>query len=153
MWVLIPSNKKVDLKEFNYRLTDKSKILDWEIIDYKKIIDNNIIEKITFLEKQITYNLITLNIRKVEYFKIENELHIITNNNHRLIYDLSKNLKEQIDKTILLYNKKWYKKVNFTWLVYVDFRLEDKVFLCEQSEEQYCKKNLFRIYWIKDKGM
>ncbi len=139
-WTLIPSTYSKDLKElkiiYNF---DKNKFLD-----YKKVLNSDFLKKITFIVNQTKENIIDINIKELKYYIIERELHIKTDKNTILIYNLSSQIKEQIKK-ISIFNKEKI-NINKSNIIYIDLRIKNKVFYCTNEKEYQCIQNLKSIY-------
>jgi len=63
---------------------DKSKFLD-----YKKVFDTISLAKISSIDKSLKENIINLKIKSNTYYVVERELHIETEKNVRIIFDLN----------------------------------------------------------------
>ena len=139
-WTLIPSTYSKDLKElkiiYNF---DKNKFLD-----YKKVLNSDFLKKITFIVNQTKENIIDINIKELKYYIIERELHIKTDKNTILIYNLSSQIKEQIKK-LSIFNKEKI-NINKSNIIYIDLRIKNKVFYCTNEKEYQCIQNLKSIY-------
>jgi hypothetical protein len=69
-----------------------------------------------------------------------------------LIYTLWRSLKEQIEKSVI-YNTE-HNLLSDSYLVYIDFRVmekvwenkKEKIFYCTKETEYQCKQNLKKIY-------
>ncbi|MCD5385152.1 FtsQ-type POTRA domain-containing protein [Candidatus Gracilibacteria bacterium] len=137
---LIPSTYSKDLKElkiiYNF---DKNKFLD-----YKKVLNSDFLKKITFIVNQTKENIIDINIKELKYYIIERELHIKTDKNTILIYNLSSQIKEQIKK-LSIFNKEKI-NINKSNIIYIDLRIKNKVFYCTNEKEYQCIQNLKSIY-------
>jgi len=118
---------------------DKSKFLD-----YKKVFDTISLAKISSIDKSLKENIINLKIKSNTYYVVERELHIETEKNVRIIFDLNWNPKEQIEK-LAIFNKE-HLDINKTPFVYIDLRIKNKVFYCTTEEEYKCIQNLKSIY-------
>jgi hypothetical protein len=58
------------------------------------------------------------------------------------IFSLEENIDKQLKK-IIVYSKEKDKLLKY---VYIDLRVEDKIFLCPYTKEYQCLKNYRRIY-------
>jgi hypothetical protein len=74
-----------ELKE----LKIKNKFEKNKFLDYKKTLDTEYIIKISTIIKSIQENIISLKIKELNYYVIERELHIETEKNTTLIFDLN----------------------------------------------------------------
>ncbi len=149
-WALIPySWKKYTLKEMplKYNKTElliKNFELD-KYPDYKKILRQKDLEKIQYLKKQLLHNITNLKINSILYYKTEKELHFIINNNTRLIFDITSDIDKSL-KQLFVFNKE---KINITrpWIIYLDNRINSKIFFCPTDEAAKCIRNINIIYW------
>ena len=142
-WTLIPSSYSKDLKE----LIIKKKFDKNKFLDYKKSLDKEYINKITKIISSIKENIIDLEIKELTYYVIERELHIETEKNTTIIFDLNWEYKEQIEK-IVIFNKD-YMNVNKSAIIYIDLRIKNKVFYCTNENEYQCLTNIKSIYSIE----
>lgn len=139
--VLIPSKFSSELKELI--IGTKSYTINW-ILDYKQIFKNEYIQKIAYLEKKLTDNLLFLSFEDIIYFPTEREAHIIFDNETRIIFDLEWNIDEQI-KNLLIFHTEQF-DITKTDLIYIDMRIKNKIFFCLKEDEYQCNKNLENIY-------
>jgi hypothetical protein len=89
-------------------------------------------------------NIIDINIDEIIYYITEREVHIKTDKNTLLIFNIDSDIKEQIEK-VSIFNKEKL-NINKNPLVYVDLRILNKVFYCTTENEYQCIKNLKSIY-------
>jgi len=143
---VIPTNKpEENLLQLNI-LTNKQE----KFVDYKQILKKKYLDKIKYIEKKLNKNLLTLQIKEIDYYVTAREAHFIFKNNLRIIFDISWNI-EDIDKQIkklIIFNKE-YKNLNKTDIIYIDLRVRYKLYYCNTEEEYKCYQNLKRIYEIK----
>jgi len=137
---LIPSIYSEELKELKIiKKFDKNKF-----IDYKKVLDTKFIKRISIIVNDLKENIIELNIKEIKYYIIERELHIKTDNDTILIFNLDSDIKEQIEK-ITIFNKE-HKNIEKSNIIYVDLRIKNKVFYCTTEKEYQCYQNLKSVY-------
>jgi cell division septal protein FtsQ len=137
---LVPANYSESLKELKIiKQFDKNKF-----IDYKKILDSRFINKISQIVNKIKENIIEINIKELKYYITERELHIKTDNDTLLIFNIDSNIKEQIEK-ISIFNKE-HKNIEKNNIIYIDLRIKNKVFYCTSEKEYQCYKNLKSVY-------
>ena len=139
-WVLIPTKNKNDSFQ---NLTIKN--LEFQNYpNYKKILKENNLQKISYFEKQLKENIINLKIYDIIYYKTEKEVHFIINNKTRLIFELEWNNQEQL-KQLFVFNKE---KLDITkpWIIYIDNRIKAKILYCLNSELNNCIKSINYIY-------
>jgi hypothetical protein len=58
-------------------------------VDYKKIINKKYLDKIRYIESKLNKNLLTIQIKDIDYFIIEREVHFNLKNNIRVIFDIN----------------------------------------------------------------
>lgn len=138
-WVILPSNKETNLEELNIIWLD----FLW-IIDYKKILIEDNIKNINYIIESIKNTNSFINISKLNYYKKEQELHIITNDDIILIFDLQKDRITQVKKLNIFYKEK--KNSIKTKIIYIDLRINGRIIYCDSSNEFQCKKNIKEIY-------
>jgi len=139
--VFIPIKKYSQIKDL--KIVYK-KIKNIPILDYKKVLSSKYLLKINYLINKLEENILSIKIKKSFYFKNERELHLVTKSWIRLIYDLSNTVDSQIKDTVIL-NKQYY-KIYEGGLVYIDFRVKDKIYYCKDKIKQICLKNIDKIY-------
>jgi len=115
-----------------------------KFIDYKKVLDPTFINNIKLIVDSIKENIIEINISEIKYYMTEREVHIKTDKNTILIFNLNSNIKEQIEK-IAIFNKE-HVNINKNSIVYIDLRIKNKVFYCTTEKEYQCYQNLKSIY-------
>lgn len=141
-WVLIPYkaiNEDKDRIKINVITTKENK---YKILSYNKIFDDKLVKNIYLLINSFKNNILEHPIKKINFYKDEKELHITTKNNTIFIFYIWKNIEKQIKK-LIVYSKEKDKNLKF---VYIDLRIEDKIFLCPYKKEYQCLKNYKRIY-------
>ncbi len=141
-WVLVPIKKSSEIRDINI-VYDKLKSIP--ILDYKELFKKEYINKIEKLVNWIEENVINVNIDEITYYKNERELHIRNQNNTLLIYDLESDINKQIEKTVVFDQEHYSLKKE--WIIYIDFRINDKLFYCTNEYRWICKSNLERLYW------
>lgn len=137
--VVVPTKTKNWLTKINLKNKDNL----W-IIDYKKIFKDEYILKIKEILTLITEKNSFVKINEINYYKKEAELHIVNENGTVLIFDLNKDAKIQIEKLNIFY-KKYIKKINL-WVIYIDLRVNEKIYYCATDNEFQCRVNLKNIY-------
>jgi hypothetical protein len=139
-WTLIPSIYSTDLKELIIKnVSEKGKFFD-----YKKIFDEKYIQKIFYTKKILSENLLNIKIKNTIYYVIERELHIITENGLNIIIDLDYDTKLQIEK-LAIFNKEQL-DIGKNPLIYIDLRINNKIFYCTPENKVHCINNLKNIY-------
>ncbi|MDQ7023761.1 MAG: FtsQ-type POTRA domain-containing protein [Candidatus Gracilibacteria bacterium] len=114
----------------------------YKILSYKKIFEDELIKQVYLLINSFKDNILEHPIEKILLYKDENELHIVTKNKTIFIFYISENIEKQIKK-LIVYSKEKEKNLKF---IYVDLRIEDKIFVCPYEKEYQCLKNYKRIY-------
>lgn len=142
-WTLIPSQYSEELMELIIiNKFDKNKFLD-----YKKFLDTEYIKKIYKIIWDLKENILSIKIKKITYYVIEREIHIETEKNTTIIFDLNWNSQEQIEK-IAIFNKE-HKNIERNSIIYIDLRIANKVFYCTTENEYQCINNLKSIYSVE----
>ena len=139
-WVLIPFKPSKQLKSL--------KII-WEIqnnwiIDYRQVLVWEYLQNIEKIIEWLEKNIIWIKIKDLNYYITEREIHIFLENNNRLIFDLTENIKEQIEK-IAIFNKEKFNLKNKK-IFYIDIRIKNKIFYCPIEQELICNNNIKKIY-------
>lgn len=142
-WVAIQKKPSSDKQIKTLEIINNSSS-NFSNINYSQILEEITIKKITFLLESLQDNLIDYSNKKITYYSIEKEIHLLLNNNTLLIFNLSWNIKKQIKKLIVFNTEK--KKLRY---IYIDLRIVNKIFSCDYDKEFYCRKNLKRIYTKK----
>jgi len=137
---LIPKMYSEELME----LIVKNKFDENKFLDYKKNFETQYIKKIYQIITFLKENIVWLKIKDVKYYVIEREVHIKTDNDTIIIFDLNLNPKEQIEK-ISVFNKD-HININKKSIIYIDLRIKNKVFYCTNEDEHICIRNLKSIY-------
>ncbi len=142
-WVFVYTNNKVfkDLSEIKLSLSLKNK----EFIEYKKVLKEDYLAKIIKLKKNIEENILWLKVKNIYYFEDERETHFDINNDIKLIFDLNVEVEEQMKK-IIVYNKEHKNLTKDNSINYIDLRVPNKIYYCENEFIWSCKKNLKLIY-------
>lgn len=142
-WVFIPTNsvffdKTPKIKVF---LANRST----ELIDFKKILQEKYLNKIEKLVKDISLNIVWIKIKWLNYYEKEREVHIEIDNDTKLIFDINTELDEQIKK-ISIFFKEHINFLKSSNINYIDLRIPNKIFYCENENKTICENNLSSIY-------
>jgi hypothetical protein len=78
------------------------------------------------------------------YFPIEREVHIDLKTGTKLIFDLMGEADEQIEKLLIFHKEQFNLKE--TKFIYIDLRIKNKIFFCNQEDEYKCILNLKNTY-------
>lgn len=136
----IPSKPNEEIKSLNVIYSkDKN-----QFIDYKKILDADFLKLISNTVTKLEENIIDIKIKALDYYVVERELHITLENNTLLIYLLNDDIYNQVEKTAIF--DKEQLKITDNSLLYIDFRINGKVFYCDAESEYQCSQNIKRIY-------
>ncbi len=114
------------------------------IVDYKKVFKEESILKIKNIIDLVHQNSSFVSVWEIIYYVKEAEVHIINQNGTRILFDLNKEEKVQIEK-LNIFNKNYASKVNI-WIVYIDLRINEKIIYCAKDSEFQCKQNIKSIY-------
>lgn len=137
--VVVPTKPKQELIKINVKNLDNV----W-IIDYKQIFKDEYIAKIKDIITQIREKNSFVKINEINYYKKEAELHLTNKDGTVIIFDLTKEVKVQIEKLNIFY-KEYLKKIKL-WIIYIDLRVNEKIYYCSSENEFQCKVNLRNIY-------
>ncbi len=139
-WVFLPNRLKIS--KF-----PKIEIKGLELQNYpnyKKILKSDDLYKLVYLRENLEKNIANLKIQKSIYYKVFKEIHFVINNKTRLIFDLEWNLDEKL-KQIFVFNRE---RINITkgWIIYIDNRVNWKIYYCDKEELPNCIENINYIY-------
>lgn len=141
--VIIPTRHSKNLNTLNIiKEFDKN-----SFYDYEKIIDPKYTDRIKYIEKSIKENILWIQINEIKYYVVERELHFITESWNTIIFSINTDLESvgQI-KSLSIFNKE-HTDIQSPNIIYIDLRVENKVFLCEKTDKNnYCDKNIKSIY-------
>ncbi|MFA5917537.1 MAG: hypothetical protein WC850_04890 [Candidatus Gracilibacteria bacterium] len=130
-----------DLKEIKISMQNKNDYF----LEYKKILHEDYLKKIVKLKNDIEQNILGLKIKNIYYFVKEREVHFDVNNDIKLIFDINVEPDEQLTK-LIVFNKEHLSLLKITTINYIDLRIPNKIFYCENEFIGNCKKNLKLIY-------
>jgi len=143
-WVFVPKNvTSNDISKITIKDTD---IQNYP--NYRKVLESENLKTIKYLENKLKDNIVNLKIEDIIYYKISKEVHFIINNKTRIIFDLEEtdfwNSDEKL-KQIFVFSKE---KIDITkpWIIYIDNRVESKIFYCPETEIKTCINNINYIY-------
>lgn len=169
---ILPNNLKIVLwsyKEIFYFENENKKFLaleNWSVIptpsvDKKDVVEIKWLWTIWILDYKVIFNPLHLKrikeaidsvktknsfvkIKQLTYYKKEWELHIKTDDDIIIIFDLTKQINVQIEKLNIFYKK--YQNVIKAWVIYVDLRINEKLIYCTKETQNSCLENLKEIY-------
>lgn len=139
---IIPSNHSKNLKLLNTITNiDKNKF-----IEYKQVFKPIYIRKISNILKRFEQNFLNIQIKDLYYYEIWKELHIELESGTLLIFSIDDNALEdvQIEK-LAIFNKDHFEINNWNF-VYIDLRVNNKIFYCSVENKVQCDANLRGIY-------
>lgn len=144
-WTAIPTKEwNQEIWEINIKSIKNNNI---SLIDYKNIFDTKFISSIYILKKKLEENIINIEVNKITYYEIEREAHFYINNDTIIIFDLNWDINKQIQAISIFSKENEYNiDISKPWIVYIDLRINDKIFYCPIENESQCKKNLKDIY-------
>lgn len=133
--------------EFSYlHIYNQSQSLS-TIPDYKQILDGLYLNSIMSVRNSLIENIVQLQVQDLHYYVAERELIIVLESGIELIFDLTKNLWEQIEKLVVFHNESG--DITKKNLIYIDLRITNKIFFCDTSTEFLCRTHLRDIYGTK----
>ncbi len=138
-WVVVPTKIKTDIPKINIKYKN-----NLSIIDYKQIFKEDYIRKIKTIIDLMNQKNSFITINELNYYKKESELHLISKDGIVIIFDLNKESEIQIEKLNIFY-KKYVNKLKL-WIIYIDLRVNEKIFYCWMENEFQCRVNLKNIY-------
>lgn len=140
-WTVVPEKPNNELKTLSvvFRKSLPS------IIDYKQILKPEAVVSIYNIVQQLEKNIIDLRVESISYLPIEREAHIYINSGTILIFDIHENIEDQIEKIAIFHNEK--SPITQSWIVYIDVRVDKKIFLCNTDSQNTCIQNMKKIYW------
>lgn len=141
-WTLV--NSAHSDKLLNLQIKWKTNNNSFLIPDYKIIIPEINVKKITNIYKEIKENLLWVKINFLSYYPTEREVHFSINEGTSIIFDLTKDENKQI-KNLIVFNSEHFLLIEKS-LIYIDLRIENKIFYCEKENELKCKLNLEYLY-------
>lgn len=115
-----------------------------KFLAYKTIYNKNSLHRIMDTIKNLEENLISLQIENIIYYQTQRELHLLTQNNNRLIFDINEDTQKQVEKLAIFQTEN--NILNKNDILYTDLRIQNKIFFCTTKTEYICKKNLNYLY-------
>lgn len=145
---LVPWKHREEFKN----LTIKKEFSKGTLPDYTKQFHTKHIENIYNAYNFLEENVIDIKVKEIHYYPKEKEVHFKLDNDVLLIYTLWRNLKEQIEKTVIYSTE--HNSLSDNSIVYIDFRVreqtwnnkKEKIFYCTKQTEYQCKQNIKKIY-------
>lgn len=136
--IISQDENESDLSEIPYLyIAQESTILE-------KSIDPNTIQKLKNIFSGFQSRFPEIPLVYSEYFPDEDELVIGLKNKTLLIFSLWDDISRQLGQIQLYHEQK--ASITETPLVYIDGRIEKKLFICPLTEEYLCKKNISELY-------
>ncbi len=112
--------------------------------DYKKVLEKKYLQSILLIKNTLIENIIHLQVKELHYYREERELIIELEKWGDVIFDLTKNLSQQVEKLVIFNNEGG--DITKRNLIYTDLRINNKVFFCDGESEFFCRLNLKEIY-------
>lgn len=112
--------------------------------DYKKFFEQENMENIYEATAYFEQNIVGSKIQNIIYYQIEKEVHFELENGNLLLFTLEKDLKQQIKKTAIFHAE--HREITDDWFIYLDMRVSNKVFYCDNETPNQCNNNLKKIY-------
>lgn len=112
--------------------------------DYKKFFEQKNMESIYEAIFYFEQNIVGSKIKNILYYEIEKEVHFELENDNIIMFTLEKDLKQQIKKTAIFHAE--HREITDDWLIYLDMRVTNKVFYCDNETPNQCRNNLKKIY-------
>ena len=136
----IPEKEDPTLKNLTI-LTNK---ISSSIPDYKQVIEQEYMNQIRLIYNEIKTNIIRINIVNMTYYPIEREVIVEIDGGTDLIFDLESRITPQVKRLAVFDTEN--RKIDLPGLIYIDLRIQNKVFFCTTETEYQCVINLKNIY-------
>jgi len=120
---------------------------EWDltgILEYKLFFDPKELALVATFLQTITERYPLLDVSEVQYYLLSHELHITNEKWVRFLFDLHRDPLVQLRKLNTFYTE--YQQVIKKWLVYIDVRIDEKIFYCGFESEFQCRLNLKNLY-------
>jgi len=120
---------------------------EWDltgVLEYKLFFDPKELKLISEFLQTITDRYPLLDIDEIHYYLLSHELHITNEKWVRFLFDLNRDASIQLRKLNTFYTE--YQNVIKKWLVYIDVRINEKIFYCGFEQEFQCRLNLKNLY-------
>jgi len=137
--VIIPASPRESIRVLEIKEMDMTGVLE-----YKRFFERGKMVTIADFLQTIVQKYPLLDIQTVQYYTVSQELHIVNEKWVRFLFDLNRDLAVQLRKLNTFYTQ--YQSVIKKWLVYVDVRINEKIFYCGLESEFQCRLNLKNIY-------
>lgn len=112
--------------------------------DYKKFFEQEDIQNMYEAVYYFEQNIVGTQIKNILYYQTQREVHFELENGNIIIYTLEKDLKPQIKKTAIFHTE--HKQISDDNLIYLDMRISNKIFYCDDENQRQCNLNLKKIY-------
>ena len=136
----IPEKENPELRN----LTIITKKNSTSIPDYKKTIDLEYMNQIRSIYNEIKINIIRIQIKDIVYYPVEREVIVLIEGGTKLIFDLEKEIIPQVKRLAIFDTENI--KIDLPGMIYIDLRVQNKVFYCTTETEYQCVINLKNIY-------
>jgi len=137
--VIIPASPRESVPVIEPKEADLTGILE-----YKLFFDPKELALISTFLQTISERYPLLDTIEVQYYLLSHELHITNEKWVRFLFDLHRDPLVQLRKLNTFYME--YQPVIKKWLVYIDVRIDEKIFYCGFDSEFQCRLNLKNLY-------
>lgn len=110
----------------------------------EEILNFNHLEKILILSDSLRKNILWLTIENIQYDTTAEEVLIRVNNGLILMFDIEKNIIPQIKKLTVFSSEKT--DILSSFAVYIDLRVDGKIFTCEDENKNACRNTITDLY-------
>ena len=136
----VPEKENPELRNLTI-ITNK---ISSSIPDYKNVIENEYMDQIRMIYNDIKTNIIRINILNMSYYPIEREVIVEIEGGTQLIFDLESDITPQVKRLAVFDTEN--RQIDVPGIIYIDLRIENKVFFCTTETEYQCVINLKDIY-------
>lgn len=112
--------------------------------EYKSIVPARELASIYALEQQMKANFLGSKLQKVNYYVAAKEVHFILETGATLIFDVIGDPAYQIEKLAVFHAENM--EITSSTLIYVDLRIQNKLYFCDAETEFDCYNNLNFLY-------
>ncbi len=139
-WTFIPGKFNNELIKVNIIRKNKTNLIP----DYKIVIKKDFVQKIEKLYNKLKNNLLSIKIKDIYLYESERNVIIMLDNWTKLLFNINTDIKNQIANLMVL-NQEYF-NINKKKVIYIDLRINNKIFICPLENEYQCKINLKKIY-------
>ena len=116
-----------------------------DFYEYKTVLKWEELARIYELHDRIRTNFISVDLEKINYFVEAKEAHFVLVSGNTIIFDLVTPPEMQIEKLAVFHQEN--QPIDTASLIYVDTRVEKRLYYCDTETEFDCYNNLAFIYW------